>query len=39
MEVKDYNVMNDGRYLLDQPIKNDLKIAMGQGHDSQLDVF
>ena len=31
--------MNDGRYLLDQPIKNDLKIAMGQGDDSQLDVF
>ena len=40
VEIKDYNVMIDGRNLLDQPIKNDLKtydnirkIATGQGDD------
>ena len=26
MEIKDYNVMIDGRNFFDQPIKNDLKI-------------
>ena len=25
VEIKDYNVMINGRYLFDQPIKNDLK--------------
>ena len=25
MEIKDYNVIIDGRNLFDQPIKNDLK--------------
>ena len=37
MEIKDYNVMIDGRNFFDQPIKNDLKtydnitkIATGQ---------
>ena len=25
VEIKDYNVMIDGRNFLDQPIKNDLK--------------
>ena len=25
LEIKDYNVMIDGKYFLDQPIKNDLK--------------
>ena len=40
MEIKDYNVMIDGRNLFDQTIKNDLKtydnirkIATGQGDD------
>ena len=40
MEIKDYNVMIDGRNFFDQPIKNDLKtyddirkIATGQGDD------
>ena len=38
MEIKDYNVMMDGKNFFDQPIKNDLKtcgnirkIAAGQG--------
>ena len=40
LEIKDYNVMIDGRYFFDQPIKSDLKtydnirkIATGQGDD------
>ena len=40
MEIKDYNVMIEGRNFSDQPIKNDLKtydnirkIATGQGDD------
>ena len=40
VEIKDYNVMIDGRNLFDQPIKNDLKtydniikIATDQGDD------
>ena len=40
MEIKDYNVMIDGRNFFDQSIKDDLeiydnirKIAMGQGDD------
>ena len=40
MEIKDYNVMIDGRNFFDQPIKNDLKtynsirkIVTGQGDD------
>ena len=40
VEIKDYNVMIDGRYFFDHPIKNDLKtydnirkIATGQGGD------
>ena len=40
MEIKDYNVMIDGRNFFHQPIKNDLKtyddirkIATGQGDD------
>ena len=40
MEIKDYNVMINGRNLFDQPIKNDLKtydniikIATDQGDD------
>ena len=40
VEIKDYNVMIDGRNFFDQPIKNDLKtydnirkIATGQGDD------
>ena len=40
MEIKDYNVMTDGRNFFDQPIKNDLKtydnireISIGQGDD------
>ena len=40
MEIKDYNVMIDGRNFFDQPIKNDLKtydnirkIAADQGDD------
>ena len=40
VEIKDYNVMIDGRNLFDQPIKNDLKtydnirkIVTGQGDD------
>ena len=40
MEIKDYNVMTDGRNFFDQPIKNDLKtydnirkIAKDQGDD------
>ena len=40
MEIKDYNVMIDGRNFFDEPIKNDLKtcdnirkIATGQGDD------
>ena len=39
MEIKDYNVMIDGRNLFDQPIKDDFKtynikkIATGQGDD------
>ena len=40
LEIKDSNVMIDGRNLLDQPIKNDLKaydnirkIVTGQGND------
>ena len=39
-EIKDYNVLIDGRNFFDQPIKNDLKtfdnirkIATGQGDD------
>ena len=39
-EIKDYNVINDGRSFFDQPIKNDFKtydnirkIATGQGND------
>ena len=41
VEIKDYNVMIDGRNLLDQLIKNDLKtydnirkIATGQSNDN-----
>ena len=41
MEIKDYNVMIDGRNIFDQPIKNDLKTydnikknATGQGDDN-----
>ena len=40
MEMKDYNVMIDGRNFFDQPIKNDLKtsdnirkISTGRGDD------
>ena len=40
MEIKDYNVMIDGRNFFDQPIKNDLKtsdnirkISTGRGDD------
>ena len=40
VEIKSYNVMNEGRNFLDQPIKKDLKtnynireIATGQGDD------
>ena len=40
VEIKDYNVMIDGRNFFDQPIKNDLKaydnirkISAGQGDD------
>ena len=40
MEIKDYNVFDDGRNFFNQPIKNDLKtcdnirkIATGQGDD------
>ena len=40
VEVKDYNVMIDGKTVFDQPIKNDFKtygsirkIAYGQGDD------
>ena len=40
VEIKDYNVMIDGRKFFDQPVKNDLrtfdniqKIAIGQGDD------
>ena len=40
VEIKDFNVMIDGRNFFDQPIKNDLrtynnirKIATGQGDD------
>ena len=40
VEIKDYNVMIDGRNFFDQPIKNDLKtynsirkIVTGQGDD------
>ena len=40
VEIKGYNVMINGRYFFDQPIKNDLrtydnirKIAIGQGDD------
>ena len=40
VEIKDYNVMIDGRNFFDQPIENDLKtyynirkIATGQGDD------
>ena len=40
MEIKDYNVIIDGRNFFDQPLKNDLKthdntrkIATGQGDD------
>ena len=40
VEIKDSNVMNDGRNFFDQPIKNDSKpydnirkIATGQGED------
>ena len=40
MEMKDYNVMIDGRNVFDQPIKNDKvtygntrKIATAQGYD------
>ena len=38
VEIKDYNVMNDGQNFFDQPVKNDLrtydkirKFATGQG--------
>ena len=38
MEIKDYNVVINGRYFFDKPIRNDLKtydnirkIAVGQG--------
>ena len=40
VEIKDYNIMIDGKNLFDQPIKNDeitydniRKIATGQGDD------
>ena len=40
VEIKDYNVMNDGKNFLDQPInsmiktyENNRKIALGQGDD------
>ena len=40
MEIKDYNIMVNGRNFFDKPIKNDLKtydnirkIATGQGDD------
>ena len=43
VEIKDYNVMIDGRNFFDQPIKNDLKtydnirkIATGQGDDCTI---
>ena len=48
MEIKDYNVVIDGRNFFDQPIKNDLKtydnirkIATGQGDDytTRLSIF
>ena len=46
MEIKDYNFVIDGKKLLNQPIKNDLrkydnirKIATGQGiMITQLDI-
>ena len=41
VEIKDYNVMIDGKSFFDQPVKNNLrkfdsiwKIATGQGDDS-----
>ena len=40
VEIKDYNVMIDGKNFFDQPVRNDKvtyenirKIALGQGHD------
>ena len=40
VEIKDYNVMNDGKNFFDQPVKNDKvtyenirKITIGQGDD------
>ena len=48
VEIKDYNVMIDGKNFFDQPVKNDKvtyenirKIATGQGHDynNQLVVY
>ena len=39
VEIKDYNVVIDGRNFFDQPVKNDFgryniqKIAIGQGDD------
>ena len=40
VEIKDYNVMNDGQNFFDQPVKNDLRTydnikntEIGQGHD------
>ena len=46
LEIKDYNVMIDGKYFFDQPIKNDLKtyenirkISPRQVDDTQPDVY
>ena len=41
VEIKDYNVMIDGKNFLDQPVENDLRtndnIATGQGDDCATD--
>ena len=44
VEIKDYNVMIDGKKFFDQPVKNDLrtygniqKITTGQGDDYRTD--
>ena len=43
VDIKDYNVMIDGKFFFDQPVRNDKvtyenirKIATGQGDDIQL---
>ena len=46
VEIKDYNVMIDGKNFFDQPVKNDKityenirKVATGQGDDYTTDCF